>query len=698
MLLPVDQRQGEAPGDRSSILGQGLPGCLGKHLLQKRIQVIAGGIIELVHGLGIVQPLLKQHLGAAADGGGGTVQVQGGNGHIQRNSGVRGVAVPADVAGKAADKALPNHLPRGILRHTVRPQGGLTQQVRACLLQLTCLQSGKEVFRPVIGLPGLNKHHALGIRLIKGCKNTHSGAKTGSKGADSGSKIGQDPSDLHRVLLRFGKGVRYGAIYPYTIPFFREKVNFPRWECTMMLATFPGTCYDDRIRSIWAQGILPARRIFMKKGFWQPALGLLAVLLCAGLILGGWFWYDTAVDRSGWVDRGGVAYYKDYHGQPVTGWQQIAGKTYYFRQDSTCHTGFLETPEGSYFFDEAGVMHTGALELEGQHYLFGEDGCMVTGWHREAATCRYFGETGVMHTGWLEEGGSTYYFRPDGSLCTGRLRLPEGSYYFDAEGRLHTGWLEDDEGRSYYGPDGLLQTGWLEEDGKTYLLDEQGYAVTGWVEEGQYRRYFMADGAMAVSPTLIDGQVYYFTPKGYHVILVNYNHFVPEDYTVELVYLTRYFAVDTSAYGDLVRMLEDCLASGNVYIYNSGYRTHQEQWWILQTRTKEYMDTGLSYQQARSKALLSVAYPGTSEHELGLAVDLLGAGALEWLSEHCWEYGFILRYPPEKTDITRIIYEPWHFRYVGVEISMDMKDTGLCLEEYLQADKEPIADEAAPAA
>ena len=87
----------------------------------------------------------------------------------------------------------------------------------------------------------------------------------------------------------------------------------------------------------------------------------------------------------------------------------------------------------------------------------------------------------------------------------------------------------------------------------------------------------------------------------------------------------------------------------------------------------------------------------------GLAVDVLNVAtaekkALDWLGKHCWEYGFILRYPPEKTQITKIIYEPWHFRYVGVEISMDMKDTGLCLEEYLQADKAAASDEEAQAA
>jgi D-alanyl-D-alanine carboxypeptidase len=83
--------------------------------------------------------------------------------------------------------------------------------------------------------------------------------------------------------------------------------------------------------------------------------------------------------------------------------------------------------------------------------------------------------------------------------------------------------------------------------------------------------------------------------------------------------------------------------------------------------------------------LQSVAVPGTSEHHLGLAVDIIGKAAQDWLSVHCWEYGFILRYTGDKAAITGIIDEPWHFRYVGTEVSMDMKGSGLCLEEYLGA-------------
>ena len=98
-----------------------------------------------------------------------------------------------------------------------------------------------------------------------------------------------------------------------------------------------------------------------------------------------------------------------------------------------------------------------------------------------------------------------------------------------------------------------------------------------------------------------------------------------------------------------------------------------------------------------------MARPGTSEHQLGLAVDIVSASnqsltkaqektkVQKWLMEHCWEYGFILRYPNEKSGITGIGYEPWHYRYVGTEIALDIRDSGLCFEEYLELRQETLS-------
>ena len=132
-------------------------------------------------------------------------------------------------------------------------------------------------------------------------------------------------------------------------------------------------------------------------------------------------------------------------------------------------------------------------------------------------------------------------------------------------------------------------------------------------------------------------------------------------------------------------MLADCEAAGNEYEFNSAYRSIATQSAILEARTAEYEAMGYEYEAAYAKARQTVALPGTSEHHLGLAVDIIGADAQAWLHEHCWEYGFIVRYYGEKAHITGIVNEPWHFRYVGTRISLDMKDSGLCLEEYVGA-------------
>ena len=106
--------------------------------------------------------------------------------------------------------------------------------------------------------------------------------------------------------------------------------------------------------------------------------------------------------------------------------------------------------------------------------------------------------------------------------------------------------------------------------------------------------------------------------------------------------------------------------------------------------------TGLDRAAAEELAADEVARPGTSEHQLGLAVDIISNAHPElneawaeteeakWLTENCAQYGFILRYPPDKSDITGIVWEPWHFRYVGEDAAAYIMENGLCLEEYLE--------------
>ena len=110
----------------------------------------------------------------------------------------------------------------------------------------------------------------------------------------------------------------------------------------------------------------------------------------------------------------------------------------------------------------------------------------------------------------------------------------------------------------------------------------------------------------------------------------------------------------------------------------------------MEDKIEAYRQGGYSQREAEHEAEKWVAKPGTSEHELGLAVDINAEGQTDgnrlyqWLAEHSWKYGFILRYPAEKEEITGIDYEPWHFRYVGKQAAKEMYEQDLCLEEYVQ--------------
>ena len=157
----------------------------------------------------------------------------------------------------------------------------------------------------------------------------------------------------------------------------------------------------------------------------------------------------------------------------------------------------------------------------------------------------------------------------------------------------------------------------------------------------------------------------------------------------------------------LKAMLEAAHADGITKKWQiaAGYRTWDDQNNLLNAKVNSYKsrNKGWSSSKARRAALRTVAEPGASEHHLGLAFDVNKKGAStfagtkhsQWLNEHCWEYGFIIRYQKEKEKITGFEAEPWHIRYVGVEHAMYMKENDLCLEEYIQGIENGTIDLAA---
>ena len=179
------------------------------------------------------------------------------------------------------------------------------------------------------------------------------------------------------------------------------------------------------------------------------------------------------------------------------------------------------------------------------------------------------------------------------------------------------------------------------------------------------------------------------------LLLVNPWHLLPDDYEPELEYVEYGHRMDECAAEHLQDMLSDCRAEGLSPLICSSYRERSKQERLFENDVRRFMYSGMTEEEAIAETARNVAVPGSSEHEAGLAADIVYSRyqvlnesqedneTQQWLMEHCWEYGFILRYPYDKQDITGITYEPWHYRYVGFEAAEEIMSKGICLEEYL---------------
>jgi len=182
----------------------------------------------------------------------------------------------------------------------------------------------------------------------------------------------------------------------------------------------------------------------------------------------------------------------------------------------------------------------------------------------------------------------------------------------------------------------------------------------------------------------------------WNLTLVNWKHEMKKGYRPELAEIEPGYYVDVRIEEPLRQMLAAAKADGMRIEICSAYRSVRRQEQIFNESARDRRNSGMGYWDAYQDTLLSVNAPGTSEHGLGLAVDLVSSyyNALDkkqartdeakWLEAHCHEYGFILRYPPDKTAETGIIYEPWHYRYVGVEVATEIMEAGITLETYLK--------------
>lgn len=173
-------------------------------------------------------------------------------------------------------------------------------------------------------------------------------------------------------------------------------------------------------------------------------------------------------------------------------------------------------------------------------------------------------------------------------------------------------------------------------------------------------------------------------------VLVNANNKLPDDYKVKL---GDYCGVSINAIisEPLENMVRDAREKANVTLYlSSCYRSIETQTELFNQGVKKRQALGNTTEEAEKLTAMEIARPGYSEHNTGLAVDLNGVKddfpktkEYKWLIENSYKYGFILRYPEEKKDVTGIVYEPWHFRFVGVDVATEMKEKNLCYEEYV---------------
>jgi D-alanyl-D-alanine carboxypeptidase len=170
----------------------------------------------------------------------------------------------------------------------------------------------------------------------------------------------------------------------------------------------------------------------------------------------------------------------------------------------------------------------------------------------------------------------------------------------------------------------------------------------------------------------------------WRLVLVNAANPLPEGYAVSMTQLSDGLQVDKRCYSDLQAMLDACTAAGLYPRLESAYRDREEQDLRIDGEIARLVEEGMSHAEAEQEALKTMAAAGCSEHHLGLAVDIADKDAQQWLQEHSWEYGFILRYPGDKTAETGYAYDPGHYRYVGREAAKEMWESGLCLEEYIQ--------------
>lgn len=183
------------------------------------------------------------------------------------------------------------------------------------------------------------------------------------------------------------------------------------------------------------------------------------------------------------------------------------------------------------------------------------------------------------------------------------------------------------------------------------------------------------------------------------LLLINPTHYIEEELDIQLASVDGTYSMDSRVVGKVKELIAAAREDGVYLTLTSAYRTMDRSRTLYNNKVAQYLSMGYGQSAAQVEAAKWVAPPGTSEHHSGLAMDIISIdyytkyndlveefekdAEAVWLKNNCHRFGFILRYPADKTDITGINYEPWHYRYVGEKAAKEIMEKGLCLEEYL---------------
>lgn len=192
---------------------------------------------------------------------------------------------------------------------------------------------------------------------------------------------------------------------------------------------------------------------------------------------------------------------------------------------------------------------------------------------------------------------------------------------------------------------------------------------------------------ITITATITENEI-----NDWKLVLVNYENALPDDFNVELSNIDKTRKFDSRAINELTQMLQEMKNDGISDMWvQSSYRSIEYQQSLFDNQVNTYISQGKSKEEAENLTLKTINKPGTSEHNLGLAIDFNyvdynfeNTKGFKWLQKNAEKYGFILRYKKEKEDITKVDYEPWHWRYVGVENAKKMNELDMCLEEYIE--------------